>query len=674
MKKSTLLAAVLLPWIALTPFPIFAAPLTLFVDQRGLDSWSGTRARPDPARKQGPFATLSAAIARAREHRSTQPGSVVTIRLSSGLHELGETLVLDDTDSHTAIIGASGRIRTELSGGRRITEWSRVPGQPDLWETTLPAVATGHWYFHQLFVNGERAQRARTPDTGFLQAAGPLSKGSPIELPFQPGQITPDLAADPDARLVILMKWTDLHLPVRSIDVTRSIATLPGGPRADWMDEPDARFWIENSATALDAPGEWHLDRRTGRLRYFAVKGMDPNRADIRAPFLNSWVQIRGTPTRPVHGVVLQDLDFADADYAMPADGLISPQAAVIIPGTLQARHAVGSRIVSCRFRTAGGYGIELGRGCQSWTVQRCQFNGLGAGGIRIGEPGDRQATGPDANHSHLIADNSLLRLGRIFAPAVGILVFHSATNRILHNHVSDLFYTGISVGWNWGYSDSPCRANEIAYNRVENIGQGRLSDMGGIYTLGPQPGTHIHHNLFRDIRSYRYGGWGLYTDEGSTGMLLEDNVAYRCTDAGFHQHYGRENIVRNNLLAFNQRHQVMRTRNEDHLSFTFTGNVVIHDQGTLLGSNWTGDTNRFLLDSNLYWDTRLGTNSAAYRLGKDTWEAWQARGQDRHSIIADPRLRNPLRPELGLLPGSPAHSIGFRPIDLRRVGPRTQP
>ncbi len=661
----------LLALLLLTALPARPGPLNLYVDQNGLDSWSGTRARPDPARRQGPFATLGAAIARAREHHLAEADSLVTIRLSSGRHEIHETLALATDDSHTVIAGATGRTRTEISGGRRISNWSPVPGQSNLWETTIPAVASGHWYFHQLFINGQRAQRARTPNTGFLQATGPLSRGSPIELPFAPGALPPSLATDPDARLIILMKWTDLHLPVRSIDAQRHVALLPGGPRADWMDEPDARFWIENHADALDAPGEWHLDRRSGRLRYLAPRGIDPNRARIHAPILDSWIQIRGTASRPVRGLILRNLDFSDADHPMPAEGLISPQAAVVIPGTIQARYAVECRMESCHLRNAGGYGLELGRGCQSWTVDHCQFTQLGAGGIRIGEPGDRQPSAPDANHSHLLTDNSLLHLGRIFAPAVGILVFHSATNRILHNHISDLYYTGISVGWNWGYGDSACRANEIAFNRVENVGQGRLSDMGGIYTLGPQPGTHIHHNLFQDIQSYRYGGWGLYTDEGSTGILLENNVAVRCTDAGFHQHYGRDNIVRNNLLAFNQRHQVMRTRDEPHRSFTFSRNVVIHDQGTLLGSNWSGDTNRFAMDSNLYWDTRLGTNVAAYRFAKDTWESWRARGLDRNSVIADPRLRNPARPELGLLPGTPATQIGFQPIDLRRIGPR---
>ncbi len=669
---SRLLSACLSLVLSFVSLPLLAAPQRLFVDQRGLDSWSGTTARPNPSRHQGPFATLGTALAKAREIHASQPSEPVVIQLSNGRHELHEPLRLSADDSFVQIVGVSGRNPTVLSGGSKITRWTAVAGEPGLWEAHIPDVADGHWYFHQLFVNGERAQRARTPNTGFFQATAPLSTNSPIALTFKPGDIQPAWASDPDARLIVLMKWTDLHLPIRAVDPTAHLARLAGGPRDYWMDEPDARYWIENTADSLDAPGEWHLDRRTGKLRYLAPRGIQPNQAEIIAPRLTHLVEIRGSAARPVRGIEFRNITFADADYVMPTNGLISPQAAIVIPGTFRASHATDCRLAHCRFTDLGGYGVELGRGCQRWTIEDSRFDSLGAGGIRFGETGDRSPSPADANHTHIFADNVLNRLGRIFAPAVGILVLQSGTNRIVHNHVQDLYYTGISVGWNWGYNDSPCRSHEIAYNLVEKIGQARLSDMGGIYTLGPQPGTHIHHNLFRDVDSYRYGGWGLYTDEGSTGILLEDNVVYRCKDAGFHQHYGRDNVVRNNLLAFNRNHQVMRTRSEEHRSFWFTHNVVIHDAGTLLGSSWSGSTNQFWMNSNTYWDTRLGSNPDAYRFLKQSWSDWRARGQDPDSIIADPLLRNPDRPELGLKPNSPAFNSGFKPIDLRTLGPRT--
>ena len=614
---------------------------------------------------------LTTGIAEARSLHHLHPEDPVTLRLPPGRLELRTPLRLTAEDSHLRLVGASGGHATVLSGGFRIGGWRRSPAGGSVWEVELPAVARGEQYFHQLFVNGERMIRARFPKQGFLRAAAAIPAGGPIELPFRGNDLLPGWAKDPDARVVILMKWTDLHLPLRSIDSERHRARLGGQPRDVWMDEPDARYWVENLGEVLSEPGEWHLNRRTGLLRWVAPRGMDPNRDQVIAPRLIRLVEIEGTVARPVRDVILRDLVLSDSDYEMPEAGLMSPQAAVVIPGAVIAHHAIGCSVVRSSLENLGGYGLELGRGCQRWTVSQCTLRHLAAGGIRVGDPSDSHPTIGDANHSHLITDNVLEHLGRVFAPGVGILVFHSGTNRILHNRISDLYYTGISVGWNWGYQDTPCRENEIAYNLVEKVGQGLLSDMGGIYTLGPQPGTHIHHNLFRDIDSYGYGGWGLYTDEGSTGILLENNVVYRCKDAGFHQHYGRDNVVRNNLIAFNREHQLMRTRAEPHRSFWFTNNVVVWDQGSVLGSDWTGTSANFVIDGNLYWDTRIGADSSAYRFQKLNWVAWQAAGHDVHSRIEDPGMRDIRRPELGLKPGSPAYSMGFQPIDLRTLGPR---
>jgi parallel beta-helix repeat protein len=233
---------------------------------------------------------------------------------------------------------------------------------------------------------------------------------------------------------------------------------------------------------------------------------------------------------------------------------------------------------------------------------------------------------------------NIILHGGYIFPSAVGIWIGFSPDNQITHNEIADLYYTGISAGWRWGYAESLAKRNTIAFNHVHHIGWGVLSDMGGIYTLGPQPGTIVRNNLFHDIRSHRYGGWALYTDEGSTGIVVEDNVVYRCTDAGFHQHYGRDNRVRNNLIVDNVNHSVMRTRSEAHRSFVFERNVVVGDGRKWLGSDWSGSTNQFLNRSNLWWDP-AGLPESEVRFGKDTWEAWRARGQDAGSVIADPQL-----------------------------------
>jgi parallel beta-helix repeat protein len=188
---------------------------------------------------------------------------------------------------------------------------------------------------------------------------------------------------------------------------------------------------------------------------------------------------------------------------------------------------------------------------------------------------------------------------------------------------------------------------------------------MGAIYTLGVQPGTRIRYNLIHDVRAFTYGGWGIYPDEGSSDMLIENNIVYNCKSAGFHQHYGRDNLVRNNIFAFNRENQLMRSRVEPHNSFTLEHNIVYFGQGRLLGSNWTGD--KFTMKSNIYYDAR----GANIRFADKSFTEWTAAGHDQGSVIADPLFVNAGNLNFRLRPESPALKMGFRQIDVSTVGPR---
>ena len=642
--------------LILLPFPECAAA-TFFVAPSGNDAAPGTAAAP--------LRSVSAALEKARGL-----GKGTTILLADGRYEVSPGLTLGPEHSGLTLAAQPGA-HPVLCGGSRISGWTEDPSHPGLWRVTLPEVRSGAWIFQQLFVDGQRAQRARTPNTDFFRTTARLGTNAMIELPFRPGDLSPSWTNLPHARLVMLMKWTDLQVPIRDVDTTRNVALLPGGPRPYWMDESHARYWVENVPEALDAPGEWYLDTLSGVLSYLAPPGVNPNRSVVVAPRGDRLLSVfgNGATRKAVQDVAFRGITFAETDYRLFADGLISPQAAVPIDAAVSVVHAVRGTFEDCLFENLGGYALELGQGAQDWTVSHCEIRGSGAGGIRIGVPNDRQPDDFTACRGHRITDNRLHQLGRVFAPAVGILVFQSGQNRIAHNEISDLFYTAISVGWNWGYQETPCRENLVEFNHLHHVGQGRLSDMGGVYTLGIQPGTIVRNNLIHDVSSYDYGGWGLYTDEGSTGILLESNVVYRCKSSGFHQHYGRENTVRHNIFAFNVENQLMRTRDEGHTSFFFTNNIVLFDSGKLLGSSWKND--RFVLDRNLYFDLRAGTNTAHMDFAGTTWDGWRARGHDRNSLVADPRFVDASRQNFRLHPDSPALTLGFHAPDLSAVGPR---
>ena len=262
----------------------------------------------------------------------------------------------------------------------------------------------------------------------------------------------------------------------------------------------------------------------------------------------------------------------------------------------------------------------------------------------------------------------------------------NASDNRIVHNLIHDGWYTGVSVGWSWGYQPSVSIDNMVAFNHIHTIGQGLLSDMGGIYTLGDSPGTILRNNLIHDVDAHGYGGWGIYNDEGSTHILVENNIVYNTKFAGYDIHYAKEIMVRNNIFALGMLQQLNRTRMEDHISMFFENNIVYWKQGELYSDNWRDktyayyvnpntptkvDTMRttFVTDWNVYYNPNLPVDSIKF--AGDSWKEWHKRGKDVHSIYADPMFADPAHYNFTLKPGSPAFSLGFKQIDMSSVGPR---
>ncbi|MGC8990273.1 MAG: right-handed parallel beta-helix repeat-containing protein, partial [Verrucomicrobiia bacterium] len=518
-----------------------------------------------------------------------------------------------------------------ISGGRRITGWKPVEGKAGLWQAEVPEVREGKWYFRQLFVNGKRKQRARTPNVGYYRIEGESPQDKPVKIKFKPGEIKKEWADDGDVELVALLAWAELRMQIRSVDESNHVATLSGNPRPSNR-ENNAKYYIENAPDALDKPGEWYLNRKTGVVTYWAEPGEKPDEAVIIAPRLTELVRFKGDfdAGKAVQHVMIRGITFADADWELAQDGYADTQAAVGVRGDIWGEGVVDCLIEDCVFTRLGGYALDFGRGCKQIRIVGNEIYDLGAGGVRLGEPTRREAEF-DQNENNVVTDNHMYQLGIVYPAAVGVLVFHSGHNRIAHNHIHDLFYTAISVGWNWGYQENPCHDNLIEFNHLHDIGKSVLSDMGAIYTLGPQKGTVIRNNLIHDVNAFTYGGWGLYTDEGSSYIRLESNVVYRCKSAGFHQHYGRENFVQNNIFAFNREHQLMRSREEDHISFVFKKNIVYFDSGDLLGSTWSND--KFVMDENIYFDARPEAYPETMRFAGATLEEWRKRGHDRKSL-----------------------------------------
>lgn len=570
------------------------AELRFYVETTGDDAANG--AAQTPSANSGPVRTLARAQQLVRSKIvAMQSGALarapIRVLIGPGEYNLIDTLYFSPADGgakDAPVVYEARQLGTVL-----------ISGAVDLGSKTAPATATAVDFSApvdsaavsgggQLFINGRRADLARHPNVGsawFVQKPVVLSTdvaGSQGSEAFAP--TASDLAwiaglsATDKKRAVIevMQAWSSGRHRL-------STQSAPAGsvrvaPKARWPFlhfGVSQRYFVENAVAALDAPGEWLYG--DGSIRY--IRRNDEASTTVRAalPKLEKLFVIAGNTSGNVQSLYFRGLAFGYTRYLTPDSGFTDGQGVLTINAAITVDKARDVIFDGCTVYRTGGWGIWLRDSVRDSKVINSSLRDLGAGGIKVGLP-NQSATNTNATGNIIIANNVVGDTGKVFPGAAALWFGQTWDNQILRNTVYNTSYTAISVGWSWGYQPASSGRNIIQGNLIYNVGQRQLSDLAAIYTLGVSPGTIISNNVIRSVRGYigyGAGAWGIYNDEGTTGVVMENNVVLGTDSGAYHLHYGRDNTLRSNVMSGGDAAEIRVTNFETGTNLSILNNLL---------------------------------------------------------------------------------------------------
>ncbi len=674
----------------------FLGASTIYVSQRFGNPTNLGISRVGDEFGRGPVDSLETAMERVFQLRVGGSLRPMSICILDDEYILPKTLTLDyekllprfkDNECISGITFESfGNKRCKIIGGKKITGF-----KPDSFNgraclsAFIPEVKQNGMLFTDLYVDGERAAVTRYPESGTLRCidteSGDVGTGwdklnTSSKWFIAHKEDLNRFSNIENATISYFHYWIDEHSPVESYDRESGKLTMKYKSRflisnRYHEDFPgNFEYYIENIPECFKNPGEWYLDRADGMLYYLPKGGQTAESISVWAPTLDILVDISGTSEEQVENIRFRNLDFmcSRGEYESKAgmsDDMIpfasDGQSVVNARGAVNMKFAHSCGFEGCSFRNLGVHAVTINEGCDGIKIDNCKFYDIGAGGVKIfgAKAADEQPT-----HHNTIINCDISHCGRRYTAGCGILVCNSSCNEIFKNNINNINYSGISVGWTWGYSEGDSRDNIIKGNHIHTIGDGRLSDMGGIYLLGRQRGTIVSENIIHDVFCRHYGGWGIYTDEGSCFVTVEKNIVYKTKSGCYHQHYGCDVVVRNNIFALGGDYILIYSLQELHPALLVEKNILITDGAPLISATNEGVGAFFGLIShdNLIYDIS-GREPCVFiaqnrKIGLD--EAQQL-GFELGSIVADPLMSD----DFTLADNSPAYDIGFEKIPL---------
>ncbi len=653
---------------------------TLYVSQKyGSDSANGLAHIPD-SEGNCPLKSLERALELIGELRKSGIEHPLTVSLVDDLY-LAAPIKIKEKCLTIESFGAKKRI----IGGIRINGWEKGEwgGVPCLC-AKLPE-KEGGYDFTDLYINGERAKVTRFPKEGRLKIAdadnnlGPNRHSGHIEKASKWIKVFPEdlsqLGDLTDATVNYFHYWIDEHSPIESYDresgkmVMKYYSRFSVSNIYDGKNPATIHYYLTNVAAAFADPDEWYLDRKSSVVYYIPEnESITPDEIEAFAPTQDKLFYIEGEDIR------LRNLELTctNGDYAsLPilagwanekglkdSDRFASDiQSVCSAPGAIVFENASRCGVFDCYIHGVGVHAVEIKKRCDHIQIEGNRIYDICAGGIKI-EGGSALEDPALTTSDCIIRKNHIHACGKRYMAGCGILIMHASNCEIEENEIHDIEYSGISVGWVWGYAESSTFGCTIRSNHIYDIGKGNLSDMGGIYLLGKQRGTVVSENRIHDVHCLTYGAWGIYLDEGSSFVTVERNVVYNTEKESFHLHYGSHNTVKNNVFYTENAPCIAISKLEEHRQAVFEKNLLITKGFPIFWGNYPEIPLHF--GKNLIWDTVSPHPKA--RIDK-FGEIQDLPLCEDGNIIADPCFADIKNFDFTLAPDSPAFALGFSPI-----------
>ena len=552
----------------------------IWISPKGSDFNDGTR--------QSPKATLTSALRQAREWRRTEDNRIqggITIYMEGGTYAFHEPVFIRPEDSGTkespTIIRSVGDEKVILSGGICINGWKK---QGKVWVADVPAFNGRPLDFRQLWVNGKKAVRARDVED-FEKMNRICSVDEKNEILYVPAVSIRRLIDNKGnlkakyAEMVLHQMWCVANLRIRSVEVQGDSAAIrfhqpesriqfehPWPRPMVTTNGHNSAFYLTNARELQDVPGEWYHDIDARKVYYYPREGEKMQEAEVIVPAVETLVRVEGTLDRPVCHIRFEKITFSYTTWMRPSEkGHVPLQAGMYLTDGYRidpkmqrnylnhpldnqgwlGRPAAAVRVVAarqidferCRFEHLGSTGLDYEEAVQGGVVRGCLFRDIAGNGLLVG------SFSPAAHETHLPYDPADRRevctqqhINNCYFTEIGnedwgclaIAAGYVGDVNIEHNEISEVPYSGISLGWGWTQTVNCMRNNRVHANLIHHYAK-HMYDVAGIYTLGSQPKSYVTENCVHSIYKPGYvhdpNHWFyLYTDEGSSFITVRDN------------------------------------------------------------------------------------------------------------------------------------------------------